>query len=152
MNGSSRPEVFCEKSIFKNFSKFTGKDLCHSLFFYKVAGLKPATLLKKRLWYRCFPVNFANLLRIPFFVEHLWWLSLNEINIKCTQKRLFYSKCLIFCCCKSNLKSKSNVITYRSRWIAQGRHHWGGGAEWGSSSPSKMYIINSAFSLSAIVI
>ena len=29
------PEVFCE------------------------TGLRPATLLKKRLWHRCFPVNFA---------------------------------------------------------------------------------------------
>ena len=29
------------------------------LFFNKVAGLRPATLLKKRLWHSCFPVNFA---------------------------------------------------------------------------------------------
>ena len=34
--------------------------------FYKVVGLKPATLLKKRLWYWCFPVNFAKFLRKPF--------------------------------------------------------------------------------------
>ena len=26
----------------------------------------PATLLKKRLWHRCFPVNFAKFLRTPF--------------------------------------------------------------------------------------
>ena len=39
--------------------------------FYKVAGLRPATLLKKRLWHRCFPVNFAKFLRTPFFKEHL---------------------------------------------------------------------------------
>ena len=26
-----------------------------------------ATLLKKRLWHRCFPVNFAKFLRTPFF-------------------------------------------------------------------------------------
>ena len=29
--------------------------------------LRPATLLKKRLWHRCFPVNFAKFLRTPFF-------------------------------------------------------------------------------------
>ena len=34
--------------------KFTGKHLCQSLFFNKVAGLRPATLLKKRLGHRCF--------------------------------------------------------------------------------------------------
>ena len=28
--------------------------------------LRPATLLKKRLWERCFPVNFAKFLRTPF--------------------------------------------------------------------------------------
>ena len=39
-------------------------------------GMRPATLLKKRLWHRCFPVNFAKFLRTPFFIEHLWWLLL----------------------------------------------------------------------------
>ena len=29
-------------------------------------SLSPATLLKKRLWRRCLPVNFAKFLRIPF--------------------------------------------------------------------------------------
>ena len=29
------------------------------LSFNKVAGLRSATLLKKRLWHSCFPVNFA---------------------------------------------------------------------------------------------
>ena len=44
--------------------------------FSKVAGLRAATLLKKGLWYRCFPVNFAKFLRTPFLIEHLWWLLL----------------------------------------------------------------------------
>ena len=39
---------------------FTGKHLWQSRFFNKVAGLRPATLFKKRRWYRSFPVNFAN--------------------------------------------------------------------------------------------
>ena len=29
---------------------------------------RPATLLKKIFWYRCFVVNFAKFLRIPFFI------------------------------------------------------------------------------------
>ena len=37
---SSRPEVFCEKGVLRNFAKFTGKHLCQSPFFNKVAGLK----------------------------------------------------------------------------------------------------------------
>ena len=32
---------------------------------------QPATLLKKRFWHRCFPVNFAKFLRTPFVPEHL---------------------------------------------------------------------------------
>ena len=43
-------------------------------FFNKVA----ATLLKKRLWHRCFPVNLAKFPRTRFFTEHLWWLLLTE--------------------------------------------------------------------------
>ena len=68
---NSRQEVFCKKGVLRNFAKFTGKHLCQSLFFNKVAGLRPATLLKKRLWHRCFPVNFAKFLRTPFLTEHL---------------------------------------------------------------------------------
>ena len=37
---------------------------------------QPATLLKKRLWHKCFPVNFVKFLRTPFLSEHLWWLLL----------------------------------------------------------------------------
>ena len=66
-NKSSRPEVFCEKGVLKNFTKVTGKHLCQGLFFNKVADQRPATLLKKRLWNRCFPVNFVKFLRTPIF-------------------------------------------------------------------------------------
>ena len=34
------PEVFCKKDFLKNFTKFTGKRLCQSLFFNKIAGLR----------------------------------------------------------------------------------------------------------------
>ena len=62
---SSRPDVFCKKGVLSNFTKFTGKHLCHRLFFNKVAGLRPVTLLKKRLGHRCFPVNFSQFLGTP---------------------------------------------------------------------------------------
>ena len=44
----SRQEVLCEKGVLRNFTKFTGKQLCQGLFFNKVAGLRHATLWKKR--------------------------------------------------------------------------------------------------------
>ena len=58
----SCPEVFCKKGVPWNFTKFTGKHLCQSLFFNKIK-LHTSGLLKKRLWHRCFPVNFAKFLR-----------------------------------------------------------------------------------------
>ena len=37
---------------------------------------RPATLLKKRLCHRCFPVNFAKFLKTLFLTEPLRWLLL----------------------------------------------------------------------------
>ena len=69
-------EVFYRKGVLRNFAKFTGKHLWHSLLFKKVAGLSPATLLKKRLWHICFPVNFAKKFKNTFCYKHLLWLLL----------------------------------------------------------------------------
>ena len=73
---SSRLEVFCRKGVLRNFGNFTGKHLCRGLLYNKVAGLRTVTLLKKRFWYRCFPVNFSKFLKTPFITENLWWLLL----------------------------------------------------------------------------
>ena len=72
----SRLELFCKNDVLKNFAKFTGKHLCYSLFLNKVAGLSLAALSKKRLWYRCFPVNFGKFSRALFYIKYLWWLLL----------------------------------------------------------------------------
>ena len=52
-------------SVFRNFTKFAGKHLCQRLIFNKVGGLRATALLKKRLWHRCFPVDFVEFLRTP---------------------------------------------------------------------------------------
>ena len=64
--------MFFKKSVLRNFAKFTGQHLCQSLFLNKVADLRFAALLKKRLWQRCFPVNVAKFLGTPFLTEHLF--------------------------------------------------------------------------------
>ena len=56
---SSRPEVFCKKAL-----------------------LRPATLLKKRLWQRRFLVNFGKFLRTHFHTEHLRRLLLKMPIVK----------------------------------------------------------------------
>ena len=35
---SIRPEVFCKKGALRNFTKFTGKNLCQRLLIIKVGG------------------------------------------------------------------------------------------------------------------
>ena len=67
-----------EKGVLRNFAKFTGKRLYQSLFL-------PATLLKKRLWYRRFPVNFAKFLRTPFLqnTSGRLLLHLHETRFSC---------------------------------------------------------------------
>ena len=63
---------FGKKGVVRNFAKFTGKPLC----------LRPATLLKKRIWHRGFPVNFVEFLRTSFFIEQLCWLLLTIKGLK----------------------------------------------------------------------
>ena len=60
-----------EKCVPRNFTKFTRKHLCQSLFFNKVAGLKPATLLKKVLT-QVFSCEFCEISKNTFFTEHIW--------------------------------------------------------------------------------
>ena len=57
--------VFRNGIVFKNFPKIAATRV-PKYFFYKVAGLRPAALLKKGFWHSCFPVNFAKFLRVPF--------------------------------------------------------------------------------------
>ena len=72
-----------KKGVLGNFAIFTGKHLCQRLFFNKVAGLRPATLLKKRLWpqacnfikketlVQVFSCEFCKISKKTFFTEHL---------------------------------------------------------------------------------
>ena len=57
---SSHQRGSMKNGVLRNFAKFIGKHLC------QIQSLRPATLLKKKFWHRCFPVNFAKSLRTPF--------------------------------------------------------------------------------------
>ena len=43
LSRNSHLQVFCKKGVLRNFAKFTEKCLCYSIFFNKVAGLRPGT-------------------------------------------------------------------------------------------------------------
>ena len=70
---SSHQRCSVKKGVLRNFAKFTGKHLCQSLFLINLQDA-PATLLKKRLWRRCFPVHFA---------KFLWTLFLQNTSCDC---------------------------------------------------------------------
>ena len=74
---SNRLHVFFKIGVLKSFTNFTGKHLCWILLLKKLAGWRPATLFKKILQHRYFPVKFEKFLRSPFFTEHLRWLLLH---------------------------------------------------------------------------
>ena len=61
-------DMFCKKDVRRKFEKFTGKRLCQSLFFNKVAGLR----------HGCFPVNFGKFLRTSFLQNTSGELLLNN--------------------------------------------------------------------------
>ena len=73
--------VLYKKGVLRNFTKLTGNQLCQSLFFNKVASLRPATLFKKRLWQRCFPLNFVKFQKTPFLQKTSEKLVLNHVKL-----------------------------------------------------------------------
>ena len=86
---SSHRRCSVRKGVLRNFAKFTGKHPCQRLFFNRVGGLKPATLFKKRLWRRCFLVNFAKFLTTPFLQNTSGRLLLNQVSLEVNVKNIF---------------------------------------------------------------
>ena len=74
-----------KKGALIDFTKFTGKHLRQSLFLNKVTGLRAATLLKKKLWHKCFPVNFAKFLRTPYLQN-----TSERLKVSCMSTHHFY--------------------------------------------------------------
>ena len=66
------------KKVFLAISQNSQGNTCASLFF------KTETLAQ------VFPCETAKFLRTPFFIEHLWWLLLNTIQIGWTGIRYLY--------------------------------------------------------------
>ena len=62
--------------VFLEISQNSQENTCARGSFVIKLEAWPATLLKKSLWHRCFPVNFPKFLRTPFLTEHLRWLLL----------------------------------------------------------------------------
>ena len=66
---SSLPEVFCKKVALKNFPIFTGKHLCQSLFFNKVAGAA-SNFIKKETLTQVFSCEFCKIFKNSLFLKN----------------------------------------------------------------------------------
>ena len=76
------------KKVFLEISQNSEENTCARVSF----------LIKKRLWHRYFPVNFAKFLRTPFLTEHLRWLFLiicqgKFMRMKQKWERIFRKVC-----------------------------------------------------------
>ena len=72
---TSRADVFCEKGFLK-------------------ISQRPATLLKRRLWHRCFPVIFVKFLKTPFSIEQLRLLLLSYV-VQRSESEIKHCFCLM---------------------------------------------------------
>ena len=81
---SSLPEVFCKKGVLRNFAKFTGKHLCQSLFFNKVAG-GACNFIKKETLTQVFSGEFCEISKNTFsqrtpLVAASEWFKQSNLN------------------------------------------------------------------------
>ena len=69
------------KTVFLKILQNSQEDTCARVsFLNKVVGLRPAALSKKKLWHRCFSVNFAKSLRTPFLQNNSGRLLLTQVH------------------------------------------------------------------------
>ena len=61
--------------VFKWYGKVAGVKWVIQLLNRNLVN-RCSPFIKKRLWSKCFPVNFAKFLRTPLLTEHLRWLLL----------------------------------------------------------------------------
>ena len=100
---SSRPEVFCEKGVLRNFAKFTEKHLCQSLFFSKATG-GACNFIKKEALAQVFSREFCEISENTFFYRTpllaasvLYCLhdySLLKRTIRSSQGSIFTNPCI----------------------------------------------------------
>ena len=87
---SSLPEVFCKKDVLGNFAKFTGKHLCQSLFFNKVAG-GACNFIKKETLTQVFSCEFCEISKNTFSQR----TPLVAASVKCiTEAEEFRTLCI----------------------------------------------------------
>ena len=109
------------KIVLKNFTIFTGKHLCWSLFLIKLQVWRPATLSKEALT-QVFPCKYCEIFKSTYFQEHLRTTASNNIIVFFVKVH-FWSISLIICyVLKKHLKEvhllrNSQQIMHSIIWV-----------------------------------
>ena len=70
-----------KRGVLRNFAKFTGKHLCQSLYFNKVAGLpKACNFIKIETLAQVFFCKFCEISKNIVFTEHIWATASKTLN------------------------------------------------------------------------
>ena len=92
------PEVFFEKGVLRNFAKFTGKQLCQSLFLIKLQAeacnfIKKETcnFVKKEALAQVFACEFCQISENNFFKEHLRTTASIKVDTKFCGCKIYVS-------------------------------------------------------------
>ena len=113
------------KAAFKNFAKFTEKHLSRSLIWNKITSSRPAILFQKILQHKCFPGNFAKVLRTPFSTEQLRLTASDHpklIIVKLTTEPQKFRQLLYHCFELRTLSGKTCILArIRHYNVNQGR-------------------------------
>ena len=133
---SSHRRCSVRKCVLRNFSTFSRKHLCQGPFFIKL-DLSLQLHLRKRLWHRCFLVNFAKSLGTLLLQTTSGWLLLqihvalcstyllNDTNYStCFPTICFYRLCLvrlIYFCRLPDFKLQRNKVQSRNNTP---KHAW----------------------------
>ena len=112
---NSRSQMFFKTGVLKNFTIFTGKHLCWSLFSIKSQDWRLPSSLKKTLQHRCFPMNITRFIKTALlwntcslYFSEIWYLVLG----------ITYAK-VIFWYCKIRPRSRKNFTLDRSKFIVK---------------------------------
>ena len=112
---SSHQRCSMKKGVIRNFTKFTGKHLCQSLFFNKVAGLLQTLT-------QVFSCEFCEISKNTFFTEHIWMAASKKF-------RFIWMAKLNTC----KFTFEINVIVFFS-FVSDASHHFVVSFWWKSST------------------
>ena len=76
---SSLSQILFKMGVYKNLGKFTGKHMCQSLFFNKVAGAS-CNFIEKEILVQVFSSEFCKIFKNIFLTEHLWTTTSVYVN------------------------------------------------------------------------